>query len=485
MTYVCLWTPSWRTGAAIGVDAEASTPIASVGGARASGARVDSVPAASAAAPSPRAPCSPADLAPALLAVAPRVTAERRGVVWADARGLPARVLAERLLAIAAERGVGDARAGVAGTPVAAEVAARWCDPTVSPVAEVPPGGDRDFLALYPISVLEPSAPLGTLLDAVGLETCRDLAALDRESVEVRLGPDGVRLWQLARGDDRRPLFGPRPRTLPSASLDWVDYALTDPERLLFVVNALTESVCAALDAQGLGAREVTLLFSLANKETVTHALRLTRPSASRKAWMRRLRLALDRVTLGDAVTGLTLRVDSAADRGGQQGDLFDRGFASTGAAEQALEQLTEDQGAVVVVPENSEHPLLEQRTVWVENCRESGVGSRESGLRSRAPRAEGRGPLLARLALYLLPEPRPIAVSASSRRDHGVPVRYQDGGEWHGIVSAAGPDRVSGGQWDAPYAREYFRCVTDHGALVWLFRDARGDGWYLHGWWD
>ena len=53
------------------------------------------------------------------------------------------------------------------------------------------------------------------------------------------------------------------------------------------------------------------------------------------------------------------------------------------------------------------------------------------------------------------------------------------------GASSAAGPDRVSGGQWTEPYAREYFRCVTETGALVWLFRDARENEWYLHGWWD
>jgi protein ImuB len=51
--------------------------------------------------------------------------------------------------------------------------------------------------------------------------------------------------------------------------------------------------------------------------------------------------------------------------------------------------------------------------------------------------------------------------------------------------VNAAGPDRVSGGQWDATYAREYFRAVTSEGTLVWLFRDAGRDRWYLHGWWD
>ena len=36
------------------------------------------------------------------------------------------------------------------------------------------------------------------------------------------------------------------------------------------------------------------------------------------------------------------------------------------------------------------------------------------------------------------------------------------------------GPDRISGGQWDAPYAREYFRCVREDGVLVWLFRGER-----------
>jgi hypothetical protein len=57
-------------------------------------------------------------------------------------------------------------------------------------------------------------------------------------------------------------------------------------------------------------------------------------------------------------------------------------------------------------------------------------------------------------------------------------------------VVDAAGPDRVSGAQWDGDhtYAREYFRCVTREGALVWLFRDARKrktGNWYFHGWWD
>jgi hypothetical protein len=74
--------------------------------------------------------------------------------------------------------------------------------------------------------------------------------------------------------------------------------------------------------------------------------------------------------------------------------------------------------------------------------------------------------------------------VTTRRRRDHQLPVQFRDK-EWTRISSAAGPDRVSGGQWTEPYAREYFRCVTDDGMMVWLFRDAREDEWYLHGWWD
>ncbi len=88
-------------------------------------------------------------------------------------------------------------------------------------------------------------------------------------------------------------------------------------------------------------------------------------------------------------------------------------------------------------------------------------------------------------MTLQLLNEPRDIRVETELRRDHDVPVRYRDRDGWHQVVSAAGPDRVSGGVWEDAYAREYFRVVTDTGLLTWIFRDARHGTWHLHGWWD
>jgi len=190
---------------------------------------------------------------------------------------------------------------------------------------------------------------------------------------------------------------------------------------------------------------------------------------------MRLVREALDTITLPDAVMGITLRVESVTGNEGAQGDLFDRGFASAPAVEDAIIQLTDDQGDVVVTPESSEHPLIEERTTWKR---------RES---SSPPAFQPSNPPALNLTLQLLPTPKTVTVDTEPRRDHEVPVRYLDNNEWHDIVEAAGPDRVSGGHWASAYAREYFRCVREDGMMVWLYRGSaqQTTDWFLHGWWD
>jgi hypothetical protein len=193
---------------------------------------------------------------------------------------------------------------------------------------------------------------------------------------------------------------------------------------------------------------------------------------------MRLIRTHLERIALPDGVVGITIRVESVTGEVERQGDIFDRGFATARAAEETIAQLLDDQGAVVVTPRNSQHPLIDRRTEWVSQ--EPAQASARIQLRERVVKATAAP----RLMLQLYAEPRRVAVKTKRRRDHQIPVQYRDK-EWLEITSAAGPDRVSGGQWADPYAREYFRCVTDDGMMVWLYRDAREDAWYLHGWWD
>jgi hypothetical protein len=345
----------------------------------------------------------------------------------------------------------------------------------VAAVTKVPPGREREFLSDGPIQDLDPSPPLMNLFDGTGIENCGDLACLEQESVEVRFGAEGVQLWRLSRADDNRLVFAAMPRDLPQSSMDWVDYTLADPERLVFVINALVDNVSNALESQGLCAREMTLVFSLANRTSYEHLVRPSRSTASRKAWMRLIRTHLDRIELPDSVTGIALRVESVTGEVERQGDIFDRGFATARATEETVAQLLDDQGAVIVVPSNSKHPLVEKRTTWQ---------TQEPAHAARSHMVKENRTQDPQLTLQLFPSPRKIAVRTARRRDHDLPVKYRDNEDWVMVEAAAGPDRVSGAQWEVqPYAREYYRCVNENGTLVWIFRE-RGQ-WYLQGWWD
>jgi len=400
-----------------------------------------------------------------LLEAAPRVALEPP-YAWLDVRGLDPLAVHASL-----RRRVPAVRSGAAASPITAQVAARSTQ--AGEHTSVPPGAERAFLTAHTLDLLGVGDPLLGWLADVGIATCGELAAQEREAVEVRFGAEAVHWWKLARGIDERCLFLRVPPEQPHASIDFVDYVVTDPERLIFTTNALLGGLCEQMRERGTHARRVRLRLPLANGTCWERSLKTARPTADRSAWLRLARGLLERITVPDAVIGVHVQVESTEPAAAMQGDLFDAGFATASAVEGAVARLLEDQGEVIVEPVTSAHPLVEQRNAFeVRGIHEV----------LRQERSQTEVPI--GLTLQLLSEPRPIVVETIDRRDHVAPVRYRDG-QWQRIVHAAGPDRVSGGQWDAHYAREYFRAVTGSGTLVWLFRDAAGDRWYLHGWWD
>jgi hypothetical protein len=424
-----------------------------------------------------------AELAALLLAYAPRVRAEGQmgsngpsahPLIWADARGLHARSLAEALLSVLRAQGCSAPRAGVAQAPIAAMVASCFGDPAAA-IIEVLPGDECRYLAPFPVTVLDPASDLASLLDGVGIERCGELADLAREDIEVRFGPEAVVLWRLARADDRRLLFGPAPRALPHAALEWTDYELRDTERLLFVINRLAGSVTGALHELGQGAQAFTLTFMLARGGVVEHPFHPSRATADQRSWIRLIRHALERERLPDLVSGIALRVDAVLPSDSVQGDLLDRGFATAREAEAAMARVL-DQGATLVTPTNTRHPLLRRRTRWREQ---------ESALVWARPQL-GPGEIEPQLLLHLLPDPEPVEVEAVNRRGLAAPARYRDRNGWQELVAASGPDCVSGGQWDGEeaYAWELYCCVREDGEMVQLGRDARSGRWMLHGTW-
>lgn len=115
-----------------------------------------------------------------------------------------AALIAERL----AHFGIPDTRFGVADGVFAAEQAARRADPGECTV--VVEGGDRDFLAGLPVTVLDQNELTG-LLRRLGIRTLGDLAGLSQRDVVSRFGPDGAIAHRLARGGDRRTVAARTP----------------------------------------------------------------------------------------------------------------------------------------------------------------------------------------------------------------------------------------------------------------------------------
>lgn len=435
MTFVCLSSPAWPTDAAISTEIVARA-----------------------------------------LSLAPRVRAEPAlGVLWADARGLDALTVARELLSLADATPLPDATAGIAVTPIAADVAARTGTERLTTVAA---GTDRSFLAPLDIGVLRPVPPavLYPLLAAVGIERCGDLATLDREAVEVRFGHHGTALWRLARADDPRVLFPPRPRELPSAEVEWVDYELDRQEQLLFIVNSLLGSVVERLARERQGAHAMAVEFRLANRTMATESIRAAHPTADRATWLRIIRARLEQVTFAAPVTRIHLGVERIAPIDDRQGDLFDKGFATARATEAALAHLLDLAPNAIAVPAASRHPLPDHRLEWTPDpsgeslARESSVGAL----------ARDQDPVL---TIQTLPAATAIEVWTVARRDAIVPDRYFDGIRTYPLVTCLGPDRVSGGFGGERFGREYFQCVRDDGVMVLLYVEA--NRWWLAGWWD
>lgn len=412
------------------------------------------------------------------LAQAPRVRTEpARRLLWADVRGLDGSTIAAELVGLAESLGLRPARAGVAGTPVAAETAARI---GTNPVTQVALGSDRAFLDGLDIGVLHPEPPssLYPLLAGVGIERCGDLALLDRESVEVRFGRAGVALWRLARADDDRTLFPPRPSDLPSAEVEWVDYELDRQEHLLFVVNSLLGSVTEQLARARQGAHAIDLTFALTNRAQITESIRVSHPTAERRTWLRVIRARLEQVTFDAPVTRIRLEVRRVAPLGDRQGDLFDIGFATARATEAALAHLLDLAPDALVVAERTQHPLPEARLLWTADP----AGETASITPLVGGVAQQVEP---ELTMQLMADARVVDVWTTQRRDALVPHRYYDGTRTYPLTSALGPDRVSGGFGADRFDREYFQCLRDDGVLILLYHDRTSDDWHLAGWWD
>jgi nucleotidyltransferase/DNA polymerase involved in DNA repair len=187
----------------------------------------------------------------------------------------PGEVVAQRLKKeIHDETGL-TASVGVARSKLVAKVASDMRKP--DGLVVVPPGEEEAFLAPLPIRRLWGVGPrMEETLAKAGVVTIGDLARLEPERLERRLGTHGQDLQRLARGIDERPVHGHSPDAKSIGQEHTFGQDTADPERLRAMLLSLADSVARRLRAHGLRARTLTLKYRDETFRTRTHARTLS-----------------------------------------------------------------------------------------------------------------------------------------------------------------------------------------------------------------
>ena len=180
--------------------------------------------------------------------------------------------IAHSLFHCAADLGL-DGNVSVASNPDAAVLAARG----FSGVTVVSPGKEAEQLGPLTVDVLFPqqeeektreqkkeAARLLETLDRWGVRDLRALAALPEVALSERLGQEGLRLQQLARGAASRTLVPVEAPAVFEEAIE-LEFPIVLLEPLAFLLNRLLEQICARLAARALNTQELRLTLELQN----------------------------------------------------------------------------------------------------------------------------------------------------------------------------------------------------------------------------
>jgi protein ImuB len=373
----------------------------------------------------------------------------------------------------AAETGV-KASLALASNPDAAICAARG----FAGVGIVPYGDEAKFLGDLPLALLAPSPELRETLERWGIRRFRELAALPPLGIAERLGVEGLRLRELARGEAQRkivPLEEP-PRFEDAIELE---YPVELLEPLAFLLARLLNGLCTRLATRALATDELRLRLKLDGRAAHERTLRLPVPSLDSKAFLKLLQLDLAAHPPEAPVVHVWMGMTPAKPRFAQSG-LF-----IPAAPEPVKLELTLARIQAIVGEERVGSPELIDthrpdafRMVHVgRRVPATFVGPAPTGARGQGP---GAGEKCAHLALRIFRPPRAARVAVASGRPGFV---VADGIRGK-VLDLAGPWRTSGDWWTSGFwSRDEWDIALSDGAIYRLYCEPRG--WFVEGSYD
>ena len=204
-----------------------------------------------------------------------------------------------------------------------------------------PPGGHKiltgdaaAFLKNLPGDVLPVSMESKDKLRAFGIHTLGQIAALPPGPLQAQFGPEGKRLWELARGHDDTPLH---PRMMEENIEESVllTSATVSLDAIAVTAETLLARVFTRVSPKGMGIRSLTLWTRSWSAGQWERSLRFKEPAMDVKSVIPRARRILEEYPQPGPVEQVGLRITGLGRQSRRQKSLF--------ADIRAQEHLTDD----------------------------------------------------------------------------------------------------------------------------------------------
>jgi len=348
----------------------------------------------------------------------------------------------------------------LAANPDAAICAARGFRPSVPSV--IPQGDEAKFLAPLPLTLLAPSPELLETLDRWGIRRFHELAALPPLGIAERLGPEGLRLRDMARGEAERKLL---PIQDPLRFEDEIEpeYPIDLLDPLAFLMARLINGLTTRLATRGLATDELRLRLKLENRETHVRTLRLPVPSLDSKAFLKLLHLDLSAHPPNAPIVHVWLGVNPQKPQAAQGGL-----YVPTAPEPIGLELTLARIKAIVGEDRAGSPRLLDTH--------------RPGAFRMDPPSLPTAVATVAppRLTLRVFRPPRPARVTLAEGHPSFITAPSIRGK----VIDRAGPWRTSGDWWTLdPWSRDEWDIALSDGVLYRLYCSPAG--WFVEGSYD
>jgi protein ImuB len=307
------------------------------------------------------------------------------------------------------------------------------------------------------------------ILHKWGIHTLGQFAALDREQLGARLGPEAIRMWERVNGQSDRMLKFIRPPESFEESFEF-ENEIETAEPLLFMLRRFLEQFAIQLSGIYLVTKELTLRITFTNKQIYERIFKIPQPTNNVDLLFRMLHTHLENFKSEYPIVAVALNAQPIKPAREQFG-LFETTLRNPHQLSETLARLTGLLGAdhvgTPVLEETHRSDAFRMEPFlwnWTSTGGNGGRSSATPGARPK-PRKLSESPLHAiGLALRRF---RP-APSASVLLDEDGPAHIRGADVGGKIIDLRGPYLISGNWWDQKsWAHAEWDLQLDAGELV------------------